>query len=338
MAGSERELSASAFAMSHAEETVVAGGTRYRLVPLRGADLAPLVPLLRPTFRRRDFTLDWLRRKYAGEFAGVSGFSYAALTERGEAVAACGMLPWPIRFGDRVEIAAQVVDAATHADHRRRGLFTRLTELAHARCVAAGVSFFFAFPHRGGDSYPGFVGNLGYTDIGLHNEYQCAIRTPWLERVARRTGASGPYRRYVDRAFAPFSRPECSLRNSLAREGFAATDRDKAFFAYKLFAGSRVLELERGRVWLKVRHGIQVGDIDAESEADMEACVRSLERLAVRLGVHRIVLHASRGTQGEQFFTKRYTQAPSVSVVYRNAVSEIPPERLRFTLGDLDNF
>jgi hypothetical protein len=45
------------------------------------------------------------------------------------------MLPWPIRFGDRVEIAAQVVDSAIHADHRRRGFFSCLTELADARCV-----------------------------------------------------------------------------------------------------------------------------------------------------------------------------------------------------------
>jgi ribosomal protein S18 acetylase RimI-like enzyme len=324
--------------MSESEEEIVARGTRYRLVPLRGSGLAPLAPLLRPTFRRRDFTLDWLIRKYGGEFGAVGGFSYVALTDDGEAAAACGMLPWPIRFGDRVEIAAQVVDAATHADHRRRGLFTRLTELAHARCVAAGVSFFFAFPHRGGDSYPGFVGALGYTDIGLHNEYQRAIKTPWLERVARRAGASQLYQRYVDRVFADYAPAERTLRNSLVREGFAGTERDDAFFAYKSFAGSRVLQLDRGRVWLKIRHGIQVGDIDAESDADMDACVRSLERLATRLGVHRIVLHASHGTRTERFFANRYSRTPSVSVIHRNVSSEIPPERLRFTLGDLDNF
>src|SRR5262249_28991583 len=161
-----------------------------------------------------------LVRKYGGQFGALAGFSYAALTDDGEAVAACGMLPWPIRFGDRVEIAAQVVDAATHADHRRRGLFTRLAELAHARCVEAGAAFFFAFPHRGGDSYPGFVGALGYTDIGLHHEYRHAIMTPWLERVARRTGSSRLYQRYVDRTFADFAPAERRVRNSLVREGF----------------------------------------------------------------------------------------------------------------------
>jgi hypothetical protein len=320
------------------EETLVVGDHRYRLVPVRGDALAPLVPLLAPTFRRRDFNLDWLRRKYGGEFGGVAGFSYLALTERGEAAASCGFLPWPIRFGDRVEIGAQVVDAATHAAHRRRGLFTRLAELAHARCADAGVSFFFAFPHRGGDSYPGFVGKLGYTDIGIHNEFRRPIRTLWAERLARRSGLAGVHRQYVERTFAPLAPRDAIMPNSLVREGWAATERDAAFYGYKTFAGSRVLELDGGRVWLKVRHGFQIGDIEATTPAALERTMNAVEGLAARIGVHQIALHASAGTRCDQFFAGRYPQAPSVAVVHRDVRSKIPPERLRFTLGDLDNF
>ena len=152
------------------------------------------------------------------------------------------------------------------------------------------------------------------------------------------TGNLTTHRQTGDGFFVCPQLPEREATDENGIDGFAATDRDDAFFAYKSFAGSRVLELDRGRVWLKVRHGIQVGDIGAESDADMEACVRSLERLAARVGVHRVVLHASRGTRADEFFAKRYSGTPSVSVVYRNACSEIPPERLRFTLGDLDNF
>jgi ribosomal protein S18 acetylase RimI-like enzyme len=321
------------------EQEVIAGGARYWLESVRGADLAPLVPLFRTTYHRRDFTREWLEKKYRGSFGGVEGFSCIAFTEDGKAVAACGMLPWPIRFGDRTEIAAQVVDAATHPAHRRRRLFSRLVEMAHARCEAAGVSFFFAFPHRSGDSYPGFVGALGYTHVDDLVEYRLPARTFWAQRAARRMGPlGGLYRRWVERALTRYRPADPLLPNSLLTEGSAGTDRDHAFYAYKGFAGSRVLDVDGGRVWLKFRHGIQIGDLEAQSETDMERSARALERLAVRLGVHQLVFQSSKGTRFSRFFAARWRTVPCVSFVYRNIRSGIPPDQLRFTLGDLDNF
>src|SRR5262245_3661116 len=103
-------------------------GTTYRLGQVGPLEMAPLVSLFREVFARRDFNLDWLNGKYGCEYEGVRGCSYVAFTETGEAVASLGVLPWPIRFGDRTELAAQIVDAATLPQHRRRGLFARMTQ------------------------------------------------------------------------------------------------------------------------------------------------------------------------------------------------------------------
>lgn len=337
-AGRQAETPVAAL-LAHAPSTgVTLRGSRYTLLPLRGAALGCLGPLLRSTYSRRDFTAEWLERKYAGEFGGVSAFSYVALTAEGQPVATCGMLPWPIRFGDRVEIGVQVVDVATHRDHRRRGLFRRLADLAQARCVEQGASFFFAFPHRGGDSYPGFVGTLGYTDVGVHTEYRRSIRTLWLERFTKRAGLNAWYRRRLDSALEQLEPADATLANSLVGEGFAGTDRTAAFYAYKAFAGSRVLQLDGGRVWLKVRHGVQIGDIEAHTEREIERTMRSLATLAARVGAHRLALHAATDSGVGRFLANRWRSATSVSVVYRDAGSAIPAERLRFSLGDLDNF
>jgi GNAT superfamily N-acetyltransferase len=324
--------------MDHAEDYVVKG-TTYRLGLVRHSELAPLVPFFRQVYRRGDFTLDWLRQKYGGEFGGLEGFSCVALTEAGRAAGSVGILPWPIRFGGRTELAAQVVDAATDAGHRRRGLFTRLGEMARALCERAGVTFLFAFPHPGGDSYPGFVRNLGYAHVDDLVEYRQPIRTIWMERLARRLGPlQHLYRRHVERTLRAHRPTDPVLENSLLAEGFAGTGRDRAFHDYKSFAGSRVLTVDGGRVWLKLRHGIQVADVEASSEAEMAATARALERLAVRLGAHRVILQSSKGTRFARFFAERFRPFPCVAVVYRNLHSEIPVERLRFTLGDLDNF
>jgi GNAT superfamily N-acetyltransferase len=321
------------------DRNVEARGTTYRLACVRGPEMAPLVPLFRETFRRRDFTLDWLQKKYACAYQGVEGFSCVAFTETGKAVASFGILPWPIRFGELTEIAAQPVDAATHHEHRRRGLFTRLAQMAREVCESAGISFFFAFPHQHGDSYPGFIRHLGYEHIDDLVEYRLPIRTLWVERLARHVSPlSRQYGRHLRRTLSAYVPADPILDNSLLLEGFAATYRDRVFYDYKSFAGSRVIAMDGGRVWLKVGRGLLVGDLEASSDADMEKTVRELRRLAVRLGVHQILFQSSKGTRFSRFFADRFQPLPCLTVVYKNVCSQIPTERLRFTFGDLDNF
>jgi GNAT superfamily N-acetyltransferase len=301
--------------------------------------MAPLVPLFRRTFGRRDFNLEWLKKKYACEYQGIRGFSCVAFSENGHAVGSFGVLPWPIRFGDRTEVAAQLVDAATDRDHRRRGLFTQLGEMASELSEAAGISFIFAFPHPRGASYPGFIRNLGYEHIDDLVEYRKTICSGLWERASLRAGSLRRlYERQVQPTLNSYAPGDATLQNSLLSEGFAATDRDRTFHAYKSFAGSRVLDLDGGRVWLKVRRGLLVGDLEAVSEADLEKTAKALGLLAARLGTHQIVFQSSKGTRFSRFFEDRFQPLPCLTVVYRNLRSQIPPEALRFTFGDLDNF
>jgi GNAT superfamily N-acetyltransferase len=314
-------------------------GTTYRLAQIRGPEMAPLVPLFRQTFRRRDFTLDWLQKKYACAYEGVGGFSCVAFTESGQAVGSFGILPWPIRFGDRTEVAAQLVDAATHRDHRRRGLFTQLGRMACELSEAAGISFLFAFPHPQGDSYPAFIRNLGYEHIDDLVEYRKTICSGWLERASLHSSRlRWLYEKQVQRRLNAYTSGDAVLENSLISEGFAATERSRAFHAYKSFTGSRVLDLDGGRVWLKVRRGLLVGDLEASSEAGMEKTVKALELLAARLRIHQIIFQSSKSTRFSRFFEDRFQTLPCLTVVYRNLHSQIPAEKLRFTFGDLDNF
>ncbi len=320
------------------ETTLEVGGKTYRLATLRATELAPAVPLFRSSFGRRLFSPKWLQRKYACECRGVGAFSCVAFTEGGEAVGALGVLPWPIRFGDRVEVAGQLVDGATAIDHRRHGLFVRLAETVRERSEAAGISFLFGFPNP--YSFPAFVRKLGYQHLDDLVEHRLPVRAVGVERLARRAGPLRPlYERHVQRTLRAYLPTDPVLENSLLAEGFAGTDRDRAFHAYKSsFAGSRVLAVDGGRVWLKVRRGLLIGDLEASSEADLDRTVRALERLAARLGVHQILFQASKGTRSSTFFASRFRTLPGLPVIYRDLRSQIPSEKLRFTFGDLDNF
>jgi GNAT superfamily N-acetyltransferase len=261
-----------------------------------------------------------------------------ALDEAGRAAASCGVLPWPIRFGGQFELAAQLVDVATDRRHRRRGLFAALEEWARELCDSAGVSFLFAFPHPEGESYPGFTRSLGYEHIDDLVEYRLAIRTLWLERMARRLGPlHGLYERHLRETLRAYLPGNAVLENSLLSEGFAATDRTPEFHAYKAFAGSRVLAVNGGRVWLKVRRGMLLGDLEPHAEEAMDRTIRLLAQLAHRLGIHQVLIQASPTTRLAHCF-ERFRAFPCLTVVYRNLRSRIPAAKLRFSSGDLDNF
>jgi GNAT superfamily N-acetyltransferase len=314
-------------------------GTTYRLAQVGRSGMAPLVPLFREVFARRDFNLDWLNGKYGCEYEGVRGCSYVAFTETGAAVASLGVLPWPMRFGDRIELAAQLVDAATLPQHRRRGLFARIAQMAVEVCHDAGISFLFAFPETQRHSYAGFIRHVGFSHIHDLIEYRLPIRTLCAERLARRAGPLNTlYERRLQKTLDVYTPGDPVLENSLLAEGYAGTHRNRAFHEYKSFAGSRVLEFDGGRVWLKVRRGVFVGDFEASSEANLVKTAHVLEHIARRLGIHQILFQTSGKTRLARFFAERYLALPRLTVVYRNLRSQIPVDALRFTSGDLDNF
>jgi hypothetical protein len=251
------------------------------------------------------------------------------------------MLSWPIRFGERTELAAQMVDLATHREHRRRGLFTQLGEMVREICDAAGFSFVFGFADPKGSAFPGWVGRLGYTHLEEVSlvEYAIPVRTLWIERLARRAGALGAfYNRGLERKLKPLLPRDPVLANSFLAEGFAGTDRDVRFFDYKKLLGNQVLAVEGGRVWVKIRRGLIVGDMEAAAQTEIEKTTRALERLAARFGIHQVVFQLSKGTRFSRFFEGRVQVRPGLNFVYLNLRSQILPEKLRFTLGDLDNF
>ena len=312
-------------------------GATYRLAALYGAEIETLVPLFREVFPTGGFTVDSVRRKYAWEPNGIRAFACAAFAETGEPAAAVGVLPWPIRHGDRVEVAAQIGESSTAPAHRGRGLFVRLVQLAHEVCEAAGMAFVVRFPNH--LSFPLTVSKLGYTHLGDLVEFRWPVSTVPLERAARRLRLGGAFDRYAGRVTGRFVEPDPAPLSSVLDEGFGGVDRDAGFLAYKAaFAGSRVLRIGDARVWLRVHHGLVVGDAAAASDAELGRALDELPRLARRLGAHRILFQASPDLRLARSLAGRLPEAGRRPVAYYDFDSRIPPDALRFTLGDIDTF
>jgi GNAT superfamily N-acetyltransferase len=313
-------------------------GTPYRLALLRGRELEAVLPLFADAFPGRQFTADRLARKYACTYENVRGFLCVAFTETGDVAGSVGLLPWAVRYRETKEGAGQMVDVATHSAHRGRGLFVHLADAVRDVCDRAGLGFLFGFPNE--EAYPIWINKLGYRHTDDLVQYRRSVGTLWIERVTQRVGPLASwYGSRVDHAFRSRAPNDPVLPNSLGTEGFACIDRDASFHAYKTaFAGGRVVTFGGGRVWLRVQHGMLIGDLEAQSADELDTTVHELTRLARRLGVHQLVFQASKDTRFSSLLRSRFEESPGLPVIHLDIRSRIPADRLRYTFGDLDNF
>lgn len=312
-------------------------GETYRIAVLYGREIEVISPLLLEVFGPRGFTPDWVRRKYACERDGARAFACVAFGDDGRPVAVVGALPWPMRHGERTELATQLADCATSPAHQGRGLHVRLVELVHELSAAAGMTFVFRFSND--LSFAITTSKLGYTPLDDLVEYDLPVRTLWAERVARRAGLAAAYGRHVERVTERYVDHGAPLASSALAEGYAGVDRDRVFFDYKeAFEGSRVLRLEGARAWLRVRHGLLVGDMEADSDAELGRGLEALQQLGRRLGVHRILFQASPDIRLSRYLATRFPEARTRHISCFDLSSKIPRDALRFTFGDIDTF
>jgi hypothetical protein len=323
--------------LTRAEATFTTAGETYRLATLHGDEIGVLAPMLCEVFGSARFTPEWLRRKYAWECTGVGGFACAAFSADGTPAAAIGALPWPVRFGEHRELAIQLGESSTAPAHRGRGLYVRLVELAHEVCDQAGVALVLIFPNR--QSFPIMTSKLGYRHVGDLAEFQPSVRTLWVERIARRAGIGGSYERAVGRLTRHLAEAHPDPLSSVLDEGYAGVERDEEFLAYKArFGRSRVLRLDGARGWVTARHGLLVGDLAASSDDALSGGLDALGGVARRLGAHRLLFQVSPDLRLARLLRTRTPETGARPVVHFDLRSRIPPEALRFTLGDINTF
>lgn len=128
--------------MSEAQTTNDQRADDYEIRPYEPSDRESYLALYETVYRAK--SEDWFDWRYAAPY--LDHVPIFVATTDGIVAGAEAFLPFRLRAGEDETLALQPADAMVHPDHRRRGLFTRITEAAIDYYDDREPTHFFNFP------------------------------------------------------------------------------------------------------------------------------------------------------------------------------------------------
>lgn len=135
-------------------------GDDYVIRPYRPEDRDQFLQLYEDVFGKARSS-EWLEWRYGGPYTDRIRMFVAE--RAGELVGAEPFISLAMRAGDDRTLALQPADAMVHADHRRNGLLTRMTESALEHYTDGEPALLFNFPN---DAARGAFLDLGWVEVG----------------------------------------------------------------------------------------------------------------------------------------------------------------------------
>jgi len=280
---------------------------------------------------------DYFPKKYNTAYTGSGYVGFIAYNPQGMAVAYYGVIPCLIQNGTEIMLAAQSADTMTHPQHRYKGMFVNLSNLTFELCRELGIHLIFGFPNQ--NSYHGAVQKLGWKMTEMMDCFMIPVGGIPMESFSKRfTFINNIYTRYIKFILKKYIIKQKGVTSSVTRDHFAGIYRDAAYMEYKTYSPARVIEVGNSKIWINIKGGLLIGDMEAVDEKNFTTVMNKLKSLAKRLGVKKMQFHCSPGTSLHSLFSLHYKAEPSYPVLFQDFGSAIQPEKIKFTLADIDIF
>jgi hypothetical protein len=279
---------------------------------------------------------DHFIKKYNTSYTGLQYIGYIAYNAENIPLAYYGVLPCFIQYNDQIILSAQSGDTMTHPLFRYKGMFVELSRITFELCRVSGIRIVFGFPNQ--NSYHGAVQKLGWKMTETLACFTIPVRALPLESICQRFQfLNHAYKKYISWNLRPYALEQKGLPNSVACGGYGGVYRDARYQQYKTYSPAQVLSFGSTRVWLKIKSGMILGDLEIKGP-EFDQGINTLVRLARRLGLLRIVFQVSPGTPIYNLFATRFRPLPSFPVLFQDFGSGIPLDKLKFSFGDIDIF
>jgi hypothetical protein len=274
--------------------------------------------------------------KYDTAYTGAAYIGYIAYNSDDFPVAYYGVMPCFMQYNNQLFLAAQSGDTMTHPGHRIKGLFVELSHLTFELCRRQGIRLLFGFPNQ--NSLHGAVHKLGWTLTGYLDRFSIPVSSFPLERLMKKSGWSKwLYEQYCRRVFQKYLLPLDGLPQSATGEEFGRVYRSDRYLEYKRYNVTHVIEVPGAKVWIRLKHYLDIGDMQCEEEQFPEA-INELQKIARRLGIREINFHVSPGTRTHALFATKFSPSASFPICIKDLGADIPLEMIKFSFADIDIF
>jgi hypothetical protein len=308
----------------------------YRVERLTREKLADVAQLHAAVYRTLPDT-DYFIRKYDTAYTGVAYVGFLAYSYDNIPVAYYGVIPCFIQDGNQVMLAAQSADTMTHPEYRFKGMFVELSNMTFDLCRQLGIRLLFGFPNQ--NSYHGAVNKLGWQMTGAMACFIIPVKSWPLEKLAGKSKFLNRwYRNYQSSVLRKYLLPLPGVANSVQADGYAGVCRSNDYFGYKKYGQAGVVGIGNVKIWMSVKRGILIGDMEGLNQSNAENVISQLKKIAGKMGVREIQFHCSEDTLLYEIFAANYKAIPSYPMLFQDFGSVVPPGKIKFTFADLDIF
>lgn len=308
----------------------------YEIKPLSNETISDLKMLYQAVFGN-SYTEKQILEKYDTDYLGKKYFGHIAY-HNNKPVAFYGAIPIQMKYKNELELAAQYCDAMTVKNHEGKGLFTKLSQLTDVKLQSEGFKFVWGFPNQ--NSEYGCFHKLNWTYKENMEGFRFQIRTFPLEKILKKTKIlSNWYAKFVQQQFSKYEVANSISGSVFSNENYVSVNRNQEYYVYKSFRNNFCIKINETLFWIKIQHGLLVGDVEITSAENFDLALKKLKQIACSIGVTEIIFQASPNTLlAEVLQSRTNLQFESWKVGYKNFDSNFPLENLKFTFGDLDTF
>lgn len=311
--------------------------TEYRFTRVSENNVNDLLQIHKDAFGV-DLNLDDFKLKQNTSQFGDSYVGFIAYDKHNQPAAFYGVYPCQIEYQGKYYLVAQSGDTMTHSEHSGKGLFTQLAIKTYDYCKENGFHLVFGFPNE--NSFPGFIKRLGWSHFDDMTPYLIRVKCiSWIRLKNSFKLSQNLHNRWC-RFVLNNLKKGVPFKSSCLEFEIPVVDHSKDFFNYKSYSENYLINIKGINVWLKFDDTfLYIGDIELCSEAQFNKTIRTLKRLAFKMGLPHLRFHSSSNTWGASLF-KKYgvpmeVNYPIGGISFKN---EIPLEKLKFTGADNDTF
>jgi len=309
----------------------------YKIEKLNSTNLKDLLPIYENAFGYQ-VPIDFLLKKQDTSTFGLSFIGFIAYDNFNNPVGFYGVYPCYVLHQNKRYLVAQSGDTMTHNEHTGKGLFTKLALATYDFCKENGIHLVFGFPNK--NSYPGFIKRLGWIHFDNMIPYLIRVKCiPWLRLKNTFKFPQSLHDRWCNFILSSQTNG-APFQSSCLTDETPIVDHSIDFFKYKTYGENHLIQLNGINIWVKFDDTfLLIGDFERCDENTFLTTIRSLKKLAFKMGLPHLRFQTSSGTWGERLFKKHgIPMEVKYPVGGINFTNVIPLEKMKFTGADNDTF